>query len=81
MYYNNIFLKLLESTSENFAVIDIIEKSAARKFAEHMVVDAGKDYGFKIGDLLYALPIRICPTVALYSHADCIESGKIADDW
>ncbi len=48
---------------------------------EHMVFDAGKDHGFKIGDLLYALPIHICPTVALYSHAVCIESGKIAGDW
>jgi len=48
---------------------------------EHMVVDAGKDHSFKVGDLLYVLPIHICPTVALYSHAVCIESGKIAGNW
>ena len=48
---------------------------------EHMVVYAGKDHQFKIGDLLYALPVHICPTVALFSHAVCIEYGHIAGKW
>ncbi len=30
---------------------------------EHMVLDAGKGHGFNIGDVLYALPVHICPTV------------------
>ena len=48
---------------------------------EHMVIDAGVDHGFKIGDALYALPVHICPTVALYSHGIAISSGKIAGRW
>ena len=48
---------------------------------EHMVIDAGVDHGFKIGDVLYALPVHICPTVALYNHGIAINSGKIVGSW
>lgn len=48
---------------------------------EHMVLNAGKNHSFEIGDLLYALPVHICPTVALYDHAICVESGNIAGNW
>jgi len=48
---------------------------------EHMVLKAEKAHHFKIGDLLYALPVHICPTVALYSHATCIEDGMVTDTW
>lgn len=48
---------------------------------EHMVLDAGINNGFKIGDVLFALPIHICPTVALYSHAIIINNKKINGKW
>lgn len=48
---------------------------------EHMVIETGVNHGFKIGDVLYALPVHICPTVALYSHGICISSGNIDGKW
>lgn len=48
---------------------------------EHMVVRAGADHDFQIGDILFALPWHICPTVALYQQATCIESQKISGAW
>ena len=48
---------------------------------EHMVVYAGKAHKFKIGDMLYALPIHICPTVALYEKAYCIQFGNLKETW
>jgi D-serine deaminase-like pyridoxal phosphate-dependent protein len=48
---------------------------------EHMVLDAGAGHGFKIGDILYALPVHICPTVALYKHAVCISHGDVSGKW
>lgn len=48
---------------------------------EHMVVEAGRGHNFKVGDIIYALPFHICPTVSLYSRAVCVESGKIVGDW
>ncbi|UAY55610.1 D-TA family PLP-dependent enzyme [Arachidicoccus terrestris] len=35
----------------------------------------------KVGELLYAIPYHICPTVALYDHGWVVKDGKIADQW
>ena len=48
---------------------------------EHMIIEVGKDHSYKIGDVLFALPIHICPTVALYDHATIIENGKASGSW
>lgn len=48
---------------------------------EHMVVYAGKGHGYRVGDILYALPFHICPTVALYERAICIKAGNPAGTW
>lgn len=48
---------------------------------EHMVLDAGEGHGWKVGDLLFALPIHICPTCALYKSAYTVINGKITGTW
>jgi D-threonine aldolase len=48
---------------------------------EHMVLEAGKNHNFKIGDVLYAVPFHICPTVALYQYAVVVDKNKINDRW
>ncbi|MES1226291.1 MAG: D-TA family PLP-dependent enzyme [Bacteroidota bacterium] len=48
---------------------------------EHLVLEAGEGHGFKTGDVLYGLPIHICPTVALYEKAITIENGKTSGEW
>jgi D-serine deaminase-like pyridoxal phosphate-dependent protein len=48
---------------------------------EHLVVDAGKNHHYKIGDVLYGLPYHVCPTVALYERAITIEDNKISGEW
>lgn len=48
---------------------------------EHLVVDAGKDHKYKVGDVLYGLPYHICPTVALYERAITIENNQITGEW
>ena len=48
---------------------------------EHMVIEAGVNHGFKVGDILYALPYHICPTVALYDRAVCIREGVMDNSW
>lgn len=44
---------------------------------EHLVVEAGPDHGYTVGDIFYGVPIHICPTVALYERAFTIQNGKI----
>lgn len=48
---------------------------------EHLVAEAGKDHGYKPGDVIYAMPYHICPTVALYDKAVTIENNKITGEW
>lgn len=48
---------------------------------EHLVVDAGEDHPWKVGDVIYALPIHICPTCALYESASTVENGQPVGAW
>ena len=48
---------------------------------EHLVVEAGESHSYKTGDVLYGLPIHICPTVALYERATTIVNGKSSGEW
>jgi D-serine deaminase-like pyridoxal phosphate-dependent protein len=48
---------------------------------EHLIMEVAKDHNFKVGDILYALPIHICPTVALYDRAVIINNGELCDTW
>jgi len=48
---------------------------------EHLVLDVGKNHNFNIGDVLYGLPIHICPTVALYGEAQVIDNQKKTGEW
>jgi D-serine deaminase-like pyridoxal phosphate-dependent protein len=48
---------------------------------EHMVLEAGPGHSYKIGDELFALPLHVCPTVAMYNNACIIENGVYKDKW
>jgi len=45
------------------------------------VLEAGNDHGYKVGDVLYGLPIHICPTVALYERAHTVQKGEVTGEW
>jgi D-serine deaminase-like pyridoxal phosphate-dependent protein len=34
-----------------------------------------------VGDVLYGVPVHICPTVALYDHAAIIENNEAKAAW
>ena len=48
---------------------------------EHLVLEAGLNHDFKIGDVLYGVPHHICPTVALYERAITIQNEKTSGQW
>jgi len=48
---------------------------------EHLIVEAGKGHGYKIGDLFYGLPYHVCPTVALYERAYVIQEQRFNSEW
>jgi D-serine deaminase-like pyridoxal phosphate-dependent protein len=48
---------------------------------EHLVLDAGTDHTFKVGDVLIGIPYHICPTVALHETLFEIKDGKFTSLW
>jgi D-threonine aldolase len=48
---------------------------------EHLVLENKSENKFTSGDMLYAIPWHICPTVALYDSVKIIEDGQFIGDW
>ncbi len=48
---------------------------------EHLSLQVPDSSCFKIGDVLYGVPVHICPTVALYEQAVVVENHQVKDAW
>ncbi|HVX52707.1 MAG TPA: alanine racemase, partial [Chitinophagaceae bacterium] len=48
---------------------------------EHLVAKVPAGHKFTVGDVLYGVPVHICPTVALYERAFVIENNEAAAEW
>ena len=48
---------------------------------EHMVAKVANASNYKTGDVLYGVPLHICPTVALYDSAVVVKNNKAVDEW
>jgi D-serine deaminase-like pyridoxal phosphate-dependent protein len=48
---------------------------------EHLVVKVEDSSAYKIGDVLYGVPMHICPTVALYEQAFVVENNSVVTSW
>jgi D-serine deaminase-like pyridoxal phosphate-dependent protein len=57
---------------------DITEVSHSE---EHLVLKVKDSSAYKPGDILYGIPVHICPTVALYERVAVIENNKAVDEW
>ena len=48
---------------------------------EHLVVEVPENHSYKTGDVLYGLPVHICPTVALYERALIVKNNEVTGEW
>ena len=48
---------------------------------EHLVLETTHADQFAMGDVLYAIPWHICPTVALHSEAVVVRNGRAEEKW
>jgi D-serine deaminase-like pyridoxal phosphate-dependent protein len=48
---------------------------------EHLVVKVENSSAFHVGDVLYGVPVHVCPTVALYDEAVVVEGNTVIDSW
>ncbi|HUR55729.1 MAG TPA: D-TA family PLP-dependent enzyme, partial [Gemmataceae bacterium] len=62
-------------------LLDFPEYQAVGHNEEHLIVETLEAARFKPGDVVYALPSHICPTVALHKEALVAEGGKVVGRW
>lgn len=48
---------------------------------EHLVVECPDAQRWKVGDVVYAVPRHICPTVALHERVNVVEEGTVKERW
>ena len=48
---------------------------------EHLVMTLPDATIYKVGEVLYGVPVHICPTVALYDYAVIVENNEVVDNW
>lgn len=48
---------------------------------EHLVLQMPQASELSVGDVVYAVPRHICPTVSLYQHAYVVEEGRWIETW
>ncbi|GAC1439101.1 MAG: D-TA family PLP-dependent enzyme [Sediminibacterium sp.] len=57
------------------------EALAVAQSEEHLIVQVPDATQWQVGDVLYGVPVHICPTVALYDTAVVVDHNKIAGNW
>jgi D-serine deaminase-like pyridoxal phosphate-dependent protein len=62
-------------------LLDVPDYQVVGHNEEHLVVETPAAERFKPGDVAYALPGHVCPTVALHREALVAEGGRIVGRW
>ena len=62
-------------------LLDFPEYKTVGHNEEHLIVETAGAAAYKPGDVVYALPGHICPTVALHKEVLVAEGGKIVGRW
>lgn len=61
--------------------LNATDASPVSQSEEHMVLTVPDASAYKPGDVLYGVPVHICPTVNLYERAVLVESGQATTLW
>jgi D-serine deaminase-like pyridoxal phosphate-dependent protein len=48
---------------------------------EHLIIDVPDAARYRPGDVVYGVPVHICPTVARYEAASIVERGRSVGEW
>ena len=62
-------------------LLDAPEYTAVGHNEEHFIIETNRASKYTPGDVAYALPAHVCPTVALHREALLADGGKIVGRW
>lgn len=61
-----------------FGMSDCTQKGQSE---EHLVLECSNSEKYHVGDVVYAIPMHICPTVAKYERLQVVFEGKVSASW
>ena len=61
--------------------LDLEINSVINHSEEHLVVSTKESPDLSVGDLVYALPTHVCPTVALHEKVYVVQNQQVVDTW
>ena len=68
--------------SKRVYLLNAAELKFAGQSEEHLILDAPENHHYKVGDILYGVPIHVCPTVALHERLYVVEKEVFTgEEW
>jgi D-serine deaminase-like pyridoxal phosphate-dependent protein len=62
-------------------LLNLTEYTPVLQNEEHFGIDTTEASRWKIGDVVYAVPTHVCPTVALHRRAYVVEGNRVSGTW
>lgn len=66
---------------KRLTLLDIPQYEAVNHNEEHLTIETDDADRFQPGDIAFAIPAHVCPTVALHRQAIVVEEGRIIGKW
>ena len=70
-----------EMTLPRVTIIGLEKANHVGQNEEHLILETKEAEKYDVGDLFYALPKHICPTVAKYNQAQVINNQNLVEYW
>lgn len=61
--------------------LDLPDAKALIHNEEHLTIETSRAETLAVGDVLYAIPFHVCPTVALHEYAHVVREGRASARW
>jgi len=61
--------------------LDLAIEGVINHSEEHLVLSTGNSDHLSIGDVIYALPSHICPTIALHEQVYVVRNQQVTETW
>ncbi len=70
-----------EMTHPRLHFFDLEVNDVINHSEEHLVISSKDTVEFSVGDLIYAIPAHVCPTIALHESVYVVENQQVVDTW
>jgi D-serine deaminase-like pyridoxal phosphate-dependent protein len=62
-------------------LLDVPDYETVLQNEEHLVIETPAAGNYRPGDIVYAIPAHVCPTVHVHREANVVEQGRVTQKW